>query len=82
MMEKMEVVGTRSVDFKDDNGRQVSGLSLYYLMQSDGVDGRMAGKMFVSAQRLPGLSYLPKPGDHVMVNYDRYGRPVEFSPAK
>lgn len=81
-MERIEVVGTRNVDFTDNNGRQVKGFSLYYLMSSDGVNGKMAGKLFVSAQRASEMSFVPKPGDHVLVNYDRYGRPVEFSSVK
>lgn len=79
-MEKMEIVGVRNVNFKDDSGRQVEGVSLYYLMDDDNTNGKMAGKMFLSAQRRLGMSYVPSPGDYVLVNYDRYGRPVEFSP--
>lgn len=81
-MEKMQIVGIRELNFKDDNGRQVEGTSLYYLMDDDRTIGKMAGKVFVSAQRRSSMSYFPTPGAEVVVNYDRYGRPVEFSPIR
>lgn len=81
-MEKMEIVGVREVNFKDDNGRQVAGVSLYYLMDDDRTNGKLAGKLFISTQRRQVMTYFPGPGEEVVVNYDRYGRPVEFAPAK
>lgn len=79
-MERIEVVGTRNVDFTDKQGRPVQGLSLYFLQYSDNVDGKMADKMFVGSGRLSTVGYLPKPGDVVDVHYDRFGKPVEFVP--
>lgn len=81
-MEKIEIVGVRDLNFKDDNGRQVEGTQLYYLMDDDRTKGKMAGKLFLSVQRRSTLSYIPGPGEKVMVNYDRYGRPVEFTPIR
>lgn len=79
-MEKIEIVGVRELNFKDDNGRQVEGTQLYYLMDDDRTVGKMAGKLFLSVQRRSSVSFVPNPGDIVFVNYDRYGRPVEFMP--
>lgn len=81
-MEKIEVLGVRDVDFTDDSGRRVSGKSVYYAMEDDRTDGRMAGKYFLSQQRIASLSYFPRPGDHVAVSYDRYGKPSEFQVIK
>lgn len=77
-MEKVEIVGVREVNFKDDDGREVSGRSLYYLMEADRVDGKMAGKFFVSAKRWSGLTYAPRVGDRVWVSYDRFGKASDF----
>lgn len=81
-MEVMEIVGRRKVNFTDDNGRNVNGYSLYYVMDDDNTEGKMAGKMFLSEQRKEGLNYFPAPGEKVKVSYDRYGRPVEFVSVK
>lgn len=81
-MELIEVVGIRNVDFTDKEGKSVSGTSVYYLIDADGMDGRVSGKLFVNPQRRKNMSFFPHVGDTVFVNYDRYGKPVEFSPVK
>lgn len=81
-MEKIQVVGRRDVDFIDKTGRQVTGLSLYILIPMDGVEGMKSDKLFVSSARLSSVSHIPQVGETVCVNYDRYGRPVEFTPVK
>lgn len=81
-MEIIEVVGMREVNFTDDHGRQVDGTSIYYLIQADGVVGKMAGKLFVSKDRRSGMDYFPSVGEKVMVNYDRYGKPSQFKSIK
>lgn len=81
-MEKIEVVGTKKVNFKDDSGRVVDGLSVFYLMDDDNTVGKMAAKLFISAARLDTLNHIPAVGEKCTVNYDRYGRPVEFTVIK
>ena len=77
-MEIIEVVGLRDVNFTDDNGRTVDGTSVYYLIQADGVVGKMSGKLFVSRDRRKQMTFFPEPGDTVAVSYDRYGKASEF----
>ena len=77
-MEIIEVVGLRDVNFTDDNGRTVDGTSVFYLMQSDGVVGKMAGKVFVGRERRKQLVFFPEVGDTCAVSYDRYGKVTEF----
>lgn len=77
-MEVVEVVGLRDVNFTDDNGRYVDGTSVFYLMTADGVEGKMAGKLFVSRERRKQFSFFPAVGDTVAVSYDRHGKPTEF----
>lgn len=82
-MEKVTVVGTRAVQFKDDkDGRVVSGVSFYYTMPDDRVEGQMAGKLFMSERKLMDQQYVPKPGDTCLVDYDRYGKASRFDPVK
>lgn len=77
-MEKIDIVGLRDVNFTDDNGRTVDGTSVFYLVSADGVEGKMAGKLFVSRERRKQLSFFPSVGDTVAVSYDRYGKPTDF----
>ena len=81
-MEKMTVVGLRSVDFVDDNGRAVKGYSVYYTMDDPDVNGLMASKLFVQQARWDGLRVKPVPGSMYMVFYDRYGRATNFDLVK
>lgn len=80
-MEVLEFVGRKHVDFMDDHGKHICGWSLFYLMDDDKTEGRMAGKMFISDDRCSKLT-LPVPGTVCEVSYDRYGRPTKFAPCK
>lgn len=77
-MEKITIVGIRNVDFTDQSGKAIKGLSLFYTMEDDNTMGVMTGKMFLSDKKISSLDYIPKAGDVVYVNYDRYGRPSAF----
>lgn len=82
-MEVMTFVGRRFVNFTDDKGKQITGWSLFYTMPSDGVEGLMSGKMFISEDKVTQNNIqLPKPGEKCEVYYDRYGRPQSFNPIK
>lgn len=73
-MEEMRVVGTRSVDFDDKQGRHISGLSLYVTHPETGVDGLVAEKLFVNAERLEASHYVPKVGDVINIIWGRNSR--------
>lgn len=80
-MEIILVVGRKKVDFTDDNGKHISGWSIYYTMQDDRTEGLMAGKMFISSDKAALLD-LPSPNQKYEVTYDRYGRPSKFIAVK
>lgn len=77
-MEIIEVVGLRNVDFTDSKNRHVAGTSIYFVIEDEGVVGKMTGKLFISRDRKVNTSYFPAVGDVVAVSYDRYGKPVDF----
>lgn len=81
-MEKIKIVGIRDVDFTDKNGRQVTGVSLYYLYHHDRVRGEAADKVFVPSGRFQNFDYVPQLGDEVYAHYDRFGKVSEFTPVK
>lgn len=78
MGEKVTIVGYRDVSFTDDSGKSINGRSYYYTAVADGVQGVMAGKLFVSSSALSQMSFIPIPGDDVMVYFNRYGKPAGF----
>lgn len=80
-MEIINVVGKRRVDFVDDKGKCVVGTTLYYTMKSDGVEGVMSAKMFISDEKASQVP-LPPVGTTVEVSYDRYGRASKFTVVK
>lgn len=79
-MEILTIVGKREVNFKDDQGKVIDGISFYFTMEADGVTGVMTGKLFLSRERCNRLDKLPGIGEKVAVVYDRYGKPTEFRP--
>lgn len=79
-MEILTIVGKREVNFKDDQGKVIDGISFYFTMEADGVIGVMTGKLFLSRERCSRLDKLPGIGEKVAVVYDRYGKPTEFRP--
>lgn len=77
-METIMIVGMREVDFTDKDGRSVHGWSFYFTMEDSKVIGVMAGKVFVSADKLAFFSHSPSVGDTVRVMYNRFGKPEDF----
>lgn len=77
-MEQIVIVGIQSVDFTDDTGRAVNGLTFFFTQERDNVTGMAAGKVFVSAAKYAALTYKPAVGDRVRVFYNRYGKPEDF----
>lgn len=82
-MDVVTIVGTRDVNFEDrKTGQMITGVSLYYTQQVEGVHGLSAGKLFLSSDRLNMIGVLPNINDVVCVDYDRYGKPAGFRPYK
>ena len=72
-MEKWKVVGWRNVDFKDPQGRHVSGYSLFLARpaQDDKVVGLEVQKIFISKQY---VQYEPVENQMIGINFNRYGK--------
>ena len=78
-MDKIQIVGIRGVSFDDEKtGRTVNGTTFFYLMEDDHTSGKLAGKLFISAQLCDSLDYVPNVGDECWVIYNRYGKPAKF----
>lgn len=78
-MEKVKIVGTRAVQFTDQkDGHSVCGVSFFYIMPDDRVEGLMSGKFFLSDKKLSDLPFVPKSGQECWLHYDRYGKVSRF----
>jgi hypothetical protein len=78
-MEKMKVVGFRDVDFTDDKGRRITGVSLYVNHPEENVSGQMAEKIFLNANTLFDGHYSPVVGQTIGIDYGRKGHIVGIS---
>lgn len=73
-MEMMTVVGKRPVKFTGQDGNSVSGTNLYVLCDDPYTEGKKSDKLFVSDNLRSNLSYVPKVGDEICVDFNRWGK--------
>lgn len=73
-MEIMMVVGKRSVNFTGQDGNVVNGTNYYVLCTDNYTEGQKSDKIFVSDNLARNLSYLPKVGDEIQVDFNRWGK--------
>lgn len=79
-MDIVEIVGLRKMSFTSQDGQQVEGMNFYYLMEDDHVEGKVAGKFFMSTAVLSQVGFVPNVGETVKVFYNRYGKANAFEP--
>lgn len=79
-MDIVTIVGIREMDFVSKDGSRVNGTQFFYEMESPGVEGFQTGKLFISAQARSTFGFLPRVGESVKVEYNRYGKPAAFEP--
>ena len=72
MTEELTIAGLRHVNFKTEDGKSISGLTLFCEYTSDRIEGYGVEKVFVSDNRLNGLQLAI--GDVVSPIYNRYGK--------
>lgn len=70
-----QVIGYRNVNFKGQDGNDVTGVS-YYLTQpiDKNGEGLSTEKVFLSTAKVAENGYRPQLGDRVEVQYNRYGK--------
>ena len=77
-MEQWEVVGVdKSAQIKFNDGRTVNGVRWHMVGEAPAEANRYLGKVvkdqFVSNERLAALNVAPKPGDNIILYFNRYG---------
>lgn len=81
-MDIIKIVGTRDTSFTSQDGKQINGVSVFFTMQDDKVEGLMTGKHFISLDNLGVFSVQPKVGLAVQVVYNRYGKVDDYLPVQ
>ncbi len=70
----MKVIGFRKSSFKGKAGTDVSGVNLYLTEPNTNGEGLACDRIFVLDKYLNACGYVPKLGDEVRVEYNRYGK--------
>ncbi len=78
----MKVVGIRPSSFKGDDGKEVSGINFYLTEPLTKGQGVSAERVYLTDQKIQDMGYMPKVGDEVFLEYNRYGKCSRISPAK
>ena len=69
-----KVIGIRPSSFKGDEGDQVSGKNFYVTEPLEKGEGLSAERVFITDKKLNSWDYVPKVGDEVRLEYNRFGR--------
>lgn len=81
-MEELKVVGLKFVDFKNRDGELIEGTSVYFTQVEEHVEGEVAGKLWVPAEKWDGLKVRPKVGGQYVVYFNRKGKVESFADVK
>lgn len=73
-MEFMQVVGKATMKFKGTDGNEVSGTNLYVVYDDNYTEGKRTDKLFVSDRLCSNVTYFPKVGDEICVDFNRWGK--------
>lgn len=69
---KYTVLGKKAVSFTSSDGKEIRGTTLYAGYETDGVEGMVADKLFVSTEKLPKKDIIV--GTDIEVYFNRYGK--------
>lgn len=81
MYERFEVLTVRDLDFEDQNKKQVVGMQLWLIHESDDKswNGWEVVKVwFADGHRLETIVSSLKRGDQIQITWDRRGKPVNI----
>lgn len=73
----MKVIKVMESNFTGDDGKEVQGIYVY-LVPADPKEGGQPERVFLSNERLLGMSYTPKFGDTVYLFRNGYGRVIDI----
>lgn len=75
------LVGMKDSDFKGSDGKQVTGINLYFTYEDETVKGVATERVFVHSDRVLKLSFMPEIGGSCDLRYNKYGKISDIVPA-
>lgn len=69
----VKIVGTRKMQFRTKDGKDISGTKLHYTYVQEGTEGTAAESVFISDAKMQAFGY-PEVGEEVDLVYNRYGK--------
>jgi len=76
----MTIVGIRPSSFKGDQGDTITGKNIYLTYPLENGEGTGTDRVFFTNSKLMKIGYIPKVGDDVRVEYNRFGKPSGIYP--
>ncbi len=71
----MTIVGIRPSNFIGGRGDPVSGQNIYLTYSLEKGEGMGTDRVFFTDNKLMQIGYIPKVGDEVRLEYNRFGKP-------
>lgn len=81
-MDIIKIIGIKDTSFAAEDGKQINGVNYFYTMRDEKVQGLMAGKLFITSDKLSTFSIQPELGQEVQVVYNRFGKADDFLPVQ
>lgn len=69
---KVSVIGKKHVDFVSKDGSEITGTTVYFAFDAEGVEGMETDKAFISTAKMPAKGITV--GKDIEIVYNRFGR--------
>lgn len=70
----MKIIGIRPSSFPGSNNETISGKNIYLTYPLEKGEGFGSERVFVTDEKASKWAYVPKVGDEVQVQYNRFGK--------
>lgn len=77
-MEIYTLVGMRDVDFKAQDGGQVTGWNFFFTYEDAHITGVGVEKVFIGNKTFNNLSFVPQIGGTCQLLYNKYGKVADI----
>lgn len=72
----MKIVGIKRSNFTTEDKTEITGYNVYctYPIEKDKGEGFGTDRLYITDRKLQNTGYMPKVGDEIRVEYNRYGK--------
>lgn len=78
MADVFTLVGMKDVNFKGQDGSQVSGWNLFFTYDDPYITGVGVDKIFIGNKKFGEVSYMPEIGSKCRLLYNKYGKVADI----